>query len=72
MSTGQCRRLREALAWARQRPTKVIVLMGGSRLLVERHPPQHHRGGGDSPGRRVLGNINAIDDLAANIETGTS
>jgi putative two-component system hydrogenase maturation factor HypX/HoxX len=29
MSTAQCRRLRAALAWAKQRPVKVLVLMGG-------------------------------------------
>ena len=30
MSTMQCRRLREALAWAKQRPVKVLVLLGGA------------------------------------------
>ena len=30
MSTAQCVRLRAALAWAKQRPTKVLLLMGGA------------------------------------------
>ncbi len=29
MSTRQCERLRAALAWAKQRPTRVLALMGG-------------------------------------------
>jgi putative two-component system hydrogenase maturation factor HypX/HoxX len=29
MSTQQCRRLQQALIWAKQRPTHVLVLMGG-------------------------------------------
>jgi ATP-dependent Zn protease len=29
MSTAQCERLREALAWAKQRPVRILVLMGG-------------------------------------------
>jgi putative two-component system protein, hydrogenase maturation factor HypX/HoxX len=33
MSTGQCCRLKESFLAARQRPTKVIVLMGGSDWL---------------------------------------
>ena len=30
MSTQQCERLRAALAWARERPVRVLVLMGGA------------------------------------------
>ena len=46
MSTEQCRRLREAYLYARsRRTTKVIVLAGGSGLLLQRHPPQRDRGG---------------------------
>src|SRR5262245_40573447 len=30
MSTGQCYRLRDAFLYARSRPTKVIVLLGGA------------------------------------------
>ena len=54
MSTEQCRRLRDAYLYARsRRQTKVIVLMGGSGLLLERHPPERHRGG-RRPGRGVV------------------
>jgi putative two-component system hydrogenase maturation factor HypX/HoxX len=65
MSTDQCRRLIDAIAWARTRPTRVLVLAGG-RLLVQRHPPQPHRGpaaGRRLGGGRILDNINAIDDV---------
>ena len=42
MSTDQCRRLRDALLFARRRPTRVIVLLGGRRFLLQRHPPERH------------------------------
>ena len=44
MATDQCRRLTEAVHYARGRPTRVIVLFGGPRFLVERDPPQPDRG----------------------------
>ncbi|MBI4984759.1 MAG: hydrogenase maturation protein [Rhodocyclales bacterium] len=63
MGTRQCRRLAEAFAWARTRPTKVIVLMGGADFwsngihlnLIEQ---------AESPADESWANINAIDDLA--------
>ncbi len=63
MSTGQCQRLKEALLWASRRPTKVIVLRGGSDFwsngihlnIIE---------AADSPADESWANINAIDDLA--------
>ena len=69
MSTGQCQRLREAYLQACQRPTQVIVLMGGSDFwsngihlnCIE---------AADSPADESWRNINAMDDLAqAIIET---
>ncbi|MRR09582.1 hydrogenase maturation protein, partial [bacterium] len=63
MGTVQCRRLTKALAWARQRPTQVLVLMGGTDFwsngihlnLIE---------AAASPADESWANINAIDDLA--------
>ena len=53
MSTDQCRRLLDAYRYARERDTRVIVLMGGARLLLQRHPPERHRGR-RRPGRGVV------------------
>lgn len=63
MGTEQCRRLAAALAWARQRPTRVLVLMGGEDFwsngihlnLIE---------AAVSPADESWANINAMDDLA--------
>lgn len=63
MGTRQCERLCDAFLWAAQRPTKVIVLMGGRDFwsngihlnLIE---------AADSPADESWANINAIDDLA--------
>lgn len=63
MGTRQCARLREALLWAAERPTRVIVLMGGRDFwsngihlnLIEN---------AESPADESWANINAIDDLA--------
>lgn len=63
MGTEQCQRLLEAYRWATQRPTKVIVLMGGRDFwsngvhlnLIE---------AAESPADESWANINAIDDLA--------
>lgn len=69
MSTHQCRRLLAALETARQRPTQVLVLMGGSDFwcngihlnLIE---------AAASPADESWANINAIDDVCrAIIET---
>jgi putative two-component system hydrogenase maturation factor HypX/HoxX len=67
-STRQCQRLLEAYTWARTRPTRVIVLMGGSDFwsngihlnVIE---------AAESPADESWCNINAIDDLAAAIIT---
>lgn len=71
MSTEQCRRLREAYAFARSRPTRVIVLEGGADFwgngvhlnMIEVAA---------SPADESWANINAIDDFAREvIETDT-
>jgi putative two-component system hydrogenase maturation factor HypX/HoxX len=62
MSTAQCERLRSALAWAKQRPVKVLVLMGGEDFwsngihlnVIE---------AAESPADESWRNINAMDDL---------
>jgi putative two-component system hydrogenase maturation factor HypX/HoxX len=66
MSSRQCERLRAALAWARARPTRVLVLMGGEDFwsngihlnVIER---------AESPADESWRNINAIDDLALDL-----
>ncbi|WP_428610469.1 hydrogenase maturation protein [Sedimenticola sp.] len=71
MSTEQCNRLREAYCAARQRDTRVIVLMGG---------PDFWSNGihlntieaADSPADESWANINAINDLACEIITTES
>ncbi len=71
MSTSQCRRLQLAYRVARERPTKVIVLMGGPDLwsngidlaAVEAAP---------DAARESWRNINAIDDLVRDIITTDS
>jgi putative two-component system hydrogenase maturation factor HypX/HoxX len=63
MGTAQCRRLLQAFNWARQRPTRVLVLMGGRDFwsngihlnLIEQAA---------SAADESWANINAIDDLA--------
>ncbi len=70
MSTAQCEALREAYARALERPTRVLVLMGG---------PDYWSNGihlglieaADSPAEESSRNINAIDDLARDILTTT-
>ena len=70
MSTAQCEALREAYAHALERPTRVLVLMGG---------PDYWSNGihlglieaADSPAEESTRNINAIDDLARDIITTT-
>lgn len=66
MSTGQCRRLRAAFNAARERPTRVIVLMGG---------PDFWSNGlhlnaieaANSPADESWRNINEIDNLVRDI-----
>lgn len=70
MSTSQCDTLRAAYATALERPTRVLVLMGG---------PDYWSNGihlglieaAESPAEESWRNINAIDDLARDIITTT-
>lgn len=71
LSTEQCIRLRHALAWARNRPTKTIVLLGGTDFfcngihlsLIE---------SAQSVARASWDNILAIDDLVQDLIETTS
>lgn len=63
MSTTQCRRLTEAFRWAAARPTKVIVLRGGSDFWSNGIHLNTIEAA-DSPADESWANINAIDDLA--------
>ncbi len=71
MSTYQCKRLLTAFDYARNRPTKVIVLAGGRDFwsngldlnLIEAAP---------SPADESWRNINAMDDLCEALITTTS
>jgi len=71
MSTEQCQRLRAAFLFACQRPTKVLVLMGGTDFwsngihlnLIE---------AADDPARESWRNIHAMNDLVRDIITTES
>ena len=71
MSTEQCRRLREAFLRIRRRPTKVIVLMGGTDFwsngihlnVIE---------AADDPAYESWRNIQAMDDLVRDMLTTDS
>ena len=71
MGTGQCQRLRDAVIETRNRPTKILVLMGGRATwsngihlnLIE---------AAKNPSEESWHNINAIDDLVYAILTTTS
>jgi putative two-component system hydrogenase maturation factor HypX/HoxX len=66
LNTAQCERLRRAFAQARARPTRVIVLMGGSDFWCN-GMHLHCIEASDSPADSSWANINAIDDLAHDI-----
>jgi len=66
MSTGQCRRLLDAFVMARARPTRVIALMGGMDFFsngIDLNTIE----AADSAAHESWRNINAIDDLVAEI-----
>ena len=72
MSTVQCERLRAALVWAKQRPTQILVLMGGSdfwsngiHLNVIEAASLAQRSAADES----WSNINAMNDLALELIT---
>jgi len=68
LSTSRCERLRTAYAHARRRPTRVIVLMGGSDFWCN-GMHLHRIEAAESPADASWTNINAIDDLAGDILT---
>ena len=75
MSTRQCERLRDAVKFAKQRPTRVLVLLGGADFFsngihlncieAAAHRPN------ESAADESWQNINAMDDLALEIITAT-
>ena len=70
MSTTQCRRLREALAWAKTRPVRVIVLAGGSDFWsngIHLNVIEAASLGDGSPADESWNNINAMNDLALEV-----
>ena len=71
MSTSQCRRLQRAYRWARRRPTKAIVLMGGHDLWSNGIDLTAIEAA-DDPVLESWRNINAIDDLVRDIITTES
>ncbi len=66
LSTRHCERLRAAYAHACRRPTRVIVLMGGSDFWCN-GMHLHCIEAADSPADASWENINGIDDLAQDI-----
>ena len=67
MSTTQCQRLREALAWAKQRPVRVLVLMGGRDFWsngIHLNVIEQASLAGGSAADESWANINAMNDLA--------
>ncbi|MDP1985085.1 MAG: hydrogenase maturation protein [Sulfuritalea sp.] len=74
MSTAQCERLRAALSWAKQRPVRVLVLMGGSDFWsngIHLNVIEAASLDNGSPADESWNNINAMNDLARElIDTG--
>jgi putative two-component system hydrogenase maturation factor HypX/HoxX len=68
LSAAQCQRLRAAYAHACRRPTRVVVLMGGSDFWCN-GMHLHCIEAADSPAEASWTNINLIDDLARDILT---
>jgi putative two-component system hydrogenase maturation factor HypX/HoxX len=66
LSTVQCDRLRDAYAQACRRPTRVIVLMGGSDFWCN-GMHLHCIEAADSPADASWANITRVDDLASDI-----
>jgi putative two-component system hydrogenase maturation factor HypX/HoxX len=66
MSTAQCYRLRDAFLFARSRPTKVIVLLGGADFWSNGIHLNIIEASND-PAKESWRNINAIDDLIVEI-----
>ncbi len=74
MSTVQCERLREALVWAKQRPVRVLVLMGGADFWsngIHLNVIEAASLGEGSAADESWHNINAMNDLALELITTT-
>jgi putative two-component system protein, hydrogenase maturation factor HypX/HoxX len=71
MSTEQCQRLREAFLLIRQRPTKVIVLMGGADFWSNGIHLNMIEAAAD-PAQESWRNIQAMNDLVRDIITTAS
>jgi putative two-component system protein, hydrogenase maturation factor HypX/HoxX len=71
MSTEQCHRLRDAFLHARSRPTRVIVLLGGSDFWSNGIHLNVIEASAD-PAEQSWLNINAIDDLIYEIVSSMS
>jgi putative two-component system hydrogenase maturation factor HypX/HoxX len=75
MSTAQCNRVREAVAFAKQRDTRVLVLLGGADFFSNGiHLNRIEAGAyreGQSAADESWQNINAMDDLALEVLTAT-
>jgi putative two-component system hydrogenase maturation factor HypX/HoxX len=73
MSERQCRRLVDALRWARTRSTQVLVLAGGQEFFsngIHLHDIEAaQRVAGDSAADASWRNINAMDDVALEVLT---
>ena len=75
MSTAQCQRLQHAVKFAKSRPIRVLVLLGGEDFFsngihLNRIEASAHRPG-ESAADESWNNINAIDDLVLEIITAT-
>jgi putative two-component system hydrogenase maturation factor HypX/HoxX len=66
MSTGQCRRLAEALRTVRKRPTRVLVLLGGAEFWSNGIHLNTIEAAAN-PADESWDNINAIDDVCLEI-----
>ena len=72
MSSAQCVRLQAALAWARQRPVRVLVLMGGTDFWsngIHLNVIEAASLSGDSAADESWRNINAMNDLTLELLT---
>ncbi|MBE0474073.1 hydrogenase maturation protein [Rhodoferax sp.] len=72
MATHQCERLRDALAWAKQRPTRVLVLLGGHDFWsngIHLNMIEAASLSGGSAADESWRNINAMNDLALELIT---
>ncbi|MBS1213172.1 MAG: methionyl-tRNA formyltransferase, partial [Proteobacteria bacterium] len=70
MGTDHCRRLEQAMRYARQRPTKVIVLMGGQDFWSNGIHLNLIEAAAD-PADESWQNINAMDDFVLSLLTAT-